>query len=507
MTHALSLKLIRAGIDTQQEPVIYLHTESPVCRAEGFTARSRVQITTSSAQIIATLNIVSNSWVKENEVALSEVAWRLLKPKHGELAKFSHPKAIDSMSYVRGKLYGETLNTTQAEAIINDIHQGHYSDIQLAAYVTACAGHRLSIDETIAITQAMVKAGERLNWQKNLVLDKHCVGGLPGNRTTPIITAIMAAHDLTMPKTSSRAITSPAGTADTMECLANVNLNIAQMKSVVDSHGACLAWGGSMSLSPADDIIIQIERALNLDSEGQMVASVISKKVAAGSTHVLIDLPTGPSAKVRSLDDAKTLSHLLVKTGTELGIKVITHISDGNQPVGRGIGPALEAKDVLKVLRNEQDAPEDLFHRSVVLAGIMLEMAGISGEGQGEKLAAETIQNGAALTKFLAICNAQGSKISSFENEPEAKFQKNINALESGIISYINNRIIAQLASLAGAPKMKKAGLEIHVKLGDKVHKGDTLITLHSEAKGELDYALEFLNAHMDFIMIKPEVI
>ncbi|MCV6606385.1 MAG: thymidine phosphorylase, partial [Porticoccaceae bacterium] len=207
------------------------------------------------------------------------------------------------------------------------------------------------------------------------MLDKHCVGGLPGNRTTPVVTAIIAANDLTMPKTSSRAITSPAGTADTMETITTVQLEFEQMRNVVETEGACLAWGGSVSLSPTDDIVIRVERALDLDSEGQLVASVISKKVAAGSKQVLIDIPVGPTAKVRSQAMAQNLRRLLEKTGAALGLEVRTVVTDGSQPIGTGIGPALEARDVLQVLANDGHAPQDLREKSLLLAGEMLEMA------------------------------------------------------------------------------------------------------------------------------------
>jgi thymidine phosphorylase len=132
------------------------------------------------------------------------------------------------------------------------------------------------------------------------VVDKHSIGGIPGNRTTMIVAPIVAAHGLIMPKTSSRAITSPAGTADTMEVLAKVDLSEAEMRSVVERCGACIAWGGHVNLSPADDVIIAVERPLQIDTPEQMVASILSKKMAAGVTHLVLDIPFGPTAKIRS---------------------------------------------------------------------------------------------------------------------------------------------------------------------------------------------------------------
>lgn len=504
------LYLTRIGIDTYQHAVVFMRKDCHVCRSEGFNAMTRVQVCTSSKSITATLITVSEDFLFHQQAGLSDIAWQMLGAEEGGVVQFSHAPAVDSMSYVRGKLYGEVLTEQSAIAIVEDIKKGNYSDVQLAAFVAACADDRLSLDETIALTRAMVDSGERFHWPQTRVLDKHCVGGLPGNRTTPIVTAIIAANGLTMPKTSSRAITSPAGTADTMETMTPVTLSFEHMQTVVEQQGACLAWGGSVSLSPIDDIVIRIERALDLDSEGQLVASVISKKVAAGSTHVLIDIPVGPSAKVRTHHAAKKLSHHLIATGAALGLYVETIITDGNQPVGRGIGPALEAHDVLAVLRNENNAPRDLRERSLTLAARLLKMAAQDDNSLDKKtdgffrdLANNTLESGQAYEKFLAICDAQGG----FKEPEVAPFKQTLFATEKGIVSYFNNRFIAKFASLAGAPNAVLAGLEMHVRLGDKVEEGQALLTLHAQAQGELDYALEFYSNHPEAIQINKEIL
>jgi len=498
------LYLHRLGVNTHQEPVVYMRQDCHVAISEGFFAHTRVLVTTETASVVATLALVSNELLSHQQAALSEAAWhRLGCPEEGVLARFTHARPVDSMSFVRGKLYNQPFTDDTAMAVISDINNGLYSDIQLSAYVTACAGDRLTLDETIAVTRAMVACGQCFDWHNDVVLDKHCVGGLPGNRTTPIVVAIVAANGLNIPKTSSRAITSPAGTADTMEVMTRVALSFEQMQEVVKKEGACLAWGGSVSLSPTDDLIIRVERALDLDSEGQLVASVISKKVAAGSKQVLIDIPVGPTAKVRSQTMAQTLKRLLEKTGQALGLDVRTIISDGTQPIGRGIGPALEARDVLRVLRNDGHAPQDLLEKSLQLAGIMLEMGGKAENGHGYELAQATLLSGEALNKFIAVCEAQGG----FNEPEEAEYRHCVSAGKKGVISYFNNRFLSKLASLAGAPNSKVAGIELHVSLGDVVEQGAPLFTLHAEAPGELAYALEFLDGHTDVVRIEEEVV
>lgn len=300
------------GIDTYQEPVVYMRADCHICRSEGFEAQSRITIRHQERSIIATLNVVHDQqWLEIDEAGLSEAAWRLLRPDAGGRAVLSHPAPLESLSQVRAKVYGQRLGDIEMAAIVGDIAAGRYADIHLSAFITACAGSRLDLEETTALTRAMIGVGDRLAWPDPVVVDKHCVGGLPGNRTTLVVVPIVAALGLTMPKTSSRAITSPAGTADTMETLAPVNLDIATMRKVVEREGGCIVWGGSVQLSPADDVLIRVERPLDLDSEGQLVASVLSKKAAAGSNHVVIDIPVGPTAKVRSDDAAKTLGQRL----------------------------------------------------------------------------------------------------------------------------------------------------------------------------------------------------
>jgi thymidine phosphorylase len=334
----------------------------------------------------------------------------------------------------------------------------------------------------------MVDSGVRLSWATQPIVDKHCVGGLPGNRTTLIVVPIVAAAGLTIPKTSSRAITSPAGTADTMEALAPVDLDAAAMRRVVEREGGCIVSGTKVRMSPADDVLIRVESPLGFDSEGQLVASVLSKKLAAGSTHVLIDVPVGPTAKVRSLDAAGALAARLETVGTALGLHVETHLSDGTQPVGCGIGPALEARDVIAVLRREPAAPQDLRTRALELAARVLELVPGTARGRGAARATEILDSGLAWRKFAAICEAQGGL-----REPGiAPLTHVVPAARDGVCASIDNRRIAQVAKLAGAPRDVTAGVELHVHLGDRVERGAPLYTVHAESRGELEYALSY---------------
>lgn len=354
------LTLVRLDIDTYREFVIYMNRDCPVCRSEGFVVRSRIDVRLGGRHIVATLNAVGPELLAEDQAGLSESAWSALGARPGEVIELAHPEPLRSESFLRKKVYGGRLERDETRAIVQEIAGGLYDDIHLAAFVTAGAGKGLDLQETVDLTAAMIEVGQRLDWPSQVVADKHSVGGLPGNRTTMIVVPIVAAAGLVIPKTSSRAITSPAGTADAMETLAPVDLDLPSIRRVVEREGGCIAWGGSVRLSPADDILIGVERPLDLDSEGQLVASVLSKKIAAGSTHVILDLPVGPTAKLRDAGSARALGDRLQRVAGSFGLRTVLHLSDGSQPVGRGIGPALEARDVLAVLTRAADAPSDL---------------------------------------------------------------------------------------------------------------------------------------------------
>ena len=496
------LRIRRLGIDTYQEPVVFLREDSHVCRSEGFESQARVELRRGDRHIIATLNVVRGTGLAalaQDEAGLSEAAWRALGGEEHERIYVEHPLPVESFSQVRAKVYGHEFAPGALLEIIQDVSNGRYSNIEMAAFITACAGDRMSSQETIELTRAMVSVGSRMSWAQYPIMDKHCVGGLPGNRTTLIVVPIVAALGLVIPKTSSRAITSPAGTADTMETLAPVVLDEAVLKRVVEKEGGCIAWGGAVGLSPADDILIRVERPLDMDGEAQLVASVISKKLAAGSSHVLIDVPVGPTAKLRSDAAARSLASRLVETGRALGLQVDVVLTDGRQPVGRGIGPALEARDVLAVLQNEASAPADLRERSIMLAGRILEMAQRAPVNTGAALAQAALADGRAWRKFQAIAEAQGG----LRVPPVAPAHHVMMSMKSGLVVSIDNRRLSRVAKLAGAPQSAAAGVDLHTRLGMRVERGEPLYTIHAQSRGELQYALEYAQAQRDVILVE----
>lgn len=494
-----TLKLRRVAIDTYKENVAYLHRECGLYRSAGFQALSKIEIRKEEdgLPVIAVLNVVDDENITQpDELGLSEQGYKQFGVPEGTSVRVSHATPPVSLKAVRKKIAGEGLLFNEYLGIATDIVENRYSKIEMAAFLVACAETGMEREEVLSLTHAMIETGDRLDWGEQMVVDKHCIGGIPGNRTTMLVVPIVAAHGMLIPKTSSRAITSPAGTADTMEVLAKVDLDPRELHNIIQRERACLAWGGTARLAPVDDILISVERPLYLDSPGQMVASILSKKIAAGVTHLLIDIPVGPTAKMHSRMAALQLRKLFEYVGDRMGLNLVVVITDGTQPIGRGIGPVLETRDVLQVLKNDPVAPVDLRDKSLQLAGRILEFDPDVRGGQGYVIARDILDSGRALAKLQDIIKAQGvNKISMVPG----RLQYNVLAPADGVVNAIDNRQIAHIARLAGAPMDKGAGLDLHYKLGDRVRRGEPLYTIHADFLADFNFAKESVGTDIGY--------
>jgi thymidine phosphorylase len=485
-----NLVLRRVAIDTYRENVAYLNRDCGVYRAEGFQALSKVEVRANGRHILATLNVVDDASIVDcGELGLSEDAFAQLDVADGHTVSVSQAEPPGSMSALFRKINGERLDKEDFRAIVHDIAQHHYSKIELTAFMVATNRGEMDREEVYFLTEAMVASGRRLDWHAPLVVGKHCIGGIPGNRTSMLVAPIVADHGMLCPKTSSRAITSPAGTADTMEVLANVALPFDKLSEIVREHRGYLAWGGTADLSPADDVLISVERPLSLDSPAQMVASILSKKIAAGSTHLVLDIPIGPTAKVRSMPDAQRLRRLFEYVASRRHLSLEVVITDGRQPVGSGVGPVLEARDVMRVLKNDPRAPNDLRQKALRLAGRLIECDSDVRGGDGFAIARDILDSGRALMRMNAIIEAQGSHDFDHSHPKLGALTFEVLADATGVVTGIDNLQIARLARLAGAPKVKGAGVDLLRKLGDPVAIGDTLYRVHADFHNDLQFS------------------
>ena len=490
-----TLSVRRVPIDTHPENTAFLLRHKNGYSPEQYQALRKLRIFGPSCEILATLALVEDENILgPGQIGLGEQAFRRLGCKEGTEVSIEQARPPASLEFVRRKIGGETLDEAEIAAIIRDVTTFRYSPMEISAFLVACAGF-MGTDETLSLTRAMIDVGNRLHWDAPLVVDKHCIGGIPGNRTSMIVVPIIAAHGLICPKTSSRAITSPSGTADTMEVLAEVDLSQERMAAVVAAEKAALAWGGRMNLSPADDVLISVERPLRLDTHEQMVASILSKKAAAGSTHLVLDIPVGPTAKVRSQSDAVRLRKLFEYVAKRLGIVTDVIITDGSQPVGRGVGPVLEARDVMSVLRNDGDAPADLRDRAVMLAGRVLEFDPELEGGKGYARALTLLASGAALAAMERIIAAQGPRVPPLLGTH--RFE--VKALSDGRVASIDCERITRIARLAGAPMDKGAGIDLLHKVGAEVRVGDPLYVIYAHSETGLGFARDLADEHTGY--------
>lgn len=446
---------------------------------------SRIEVFYRKKKLVLPVNL-ADKLLAEGEIAFSQEATDYLGISKGQSVNVSLALEPRSTRFIFKKLEGKELTKVEISAIINDIVNNSLNEAEIAYFVSANFHYGMSFKETIYLTEAMAKTGEMLSWGSNKIADKHSIGGIPGNRTTPIVVSICAAAGIIMPKTSSRAITTAAATADVMESMTNVYLSTKKLKEVVRKTNACIAWGGSLGLAPADDKLIRVEKMLNVDPESQLIASIMAKKIAAGSKFLLLDIPYGVGAKV-SLKKAKRLRKEFTKVARHFGIKIRVILTDGSQPIGNSVGPNLEAMDIYKILRR-QNPPRDLEEKAIHLSSEILEMMGKAKKGSGRKMAQEILDSGKALKKFEEIISAQGKSKTPLRF---AKFSHNILSQTSGKVIEIKNRPINLLAHSLGCPTNASAGLTLHKHVGDSVKKGEPILTLYAETKKELEEGVE----------------
>ncbi len=462
----------------------------------------RILVRNNSREVPCILDISeSKKAVPEGKIGLFEEVLAKLQVQNDSIVDIKLTGKPESVKHIRDKLYGKKLHYQELYHIMDDITHDRLTDIEKTYFVAGGFAKGFTHQEIVDMTKAMVHTGKKLKFP-GITVDKHSIGGIPGNRTTMIIVPILAAAGFTMPKTSSRAITSPAGTADTMECLANIELTEEQIKRVVRKTGACMVHGGSMSLAPADDKIIEVEHPLSIDAEGQLLASVMAKKYSVSANHVLIDIPMGKSTKAPTRKKAGHLRAMFELIGRKLGMNVRVIITDGSQPIGYGVGPLLEARDVLAVLRNDQSAPLDLRKKGLMMAGKLLVMTRKGQDGKKDKggkdglaLATKILESGRAWKKMNEIIEAQGRK----RLPPLGTYTFAVKAGRTGRIKEIDNEIIAKIARLAGAPDDKGAGLYIWKKVNDYLTKGDILYTIYAESKFKLELAKEFVQENKGY--------
>jgi len=456
----------------------------------GVKTNGRISVKTISKNpdSVSTIVDIAKTLVGKKQIAVSTELKERLSLKNGQKVDVDLSINPRSLTFIKNKMNGKRLSQKEISEIIYDITRNSLSDAEIALFISAMYDKGMNMQETIYLINAISNSGQKLKWKGKLIADKHSIGGIPGNRTTPLVVAICAAGGLIMPKSSSRAITTAAGTADVIETIAKVEFSVKELKKIVEKTGACLIWGGSLEIVPADEKIITIEKMLNIDPESQLLASIMSKKLSLGANYILIDIPYGKTAKVDK-KKGEGLKKKFEYLGKYFKKKILVVLTKGDEPIGNGIGPVLEIFDILKILKRSENRALDLEKKSIFLSGKLFELTGKSKEGEGEKMAREILDSGKALKKFSEIIKAQGGTVDHLK---PAKFKKNILATKTGKILWIDNKKINSLARIAGSPLDKAAGLYLHKHVGEKIKKGEKILTIYSESKTRLRESLRF---------------
>ncbi len=490
-TRRLQLKLV--PIDAWRDNIAYLPGDSMLGVAD-FDGPGKVDVAGQvdapgeRRSIRARINVVEPGWLlAPDEIGLSREAFAQLALPEGSEITLTRTPPQHSRDALRAKIQGHELGASEYAMLLRDIVEGRYPDSEISAFLVA-ATRSLSDAEVGALASVRAGFSTPLRWDEPIVVDKHSMGGIPGSRITLIVAPIVAAHGLAMPKTSSRAITSAAGTADAMEVLAKVDLTVDDVRRTVSEARACIAWNGRINHSAVDDVMNAITRPLGIDSNRWSVASIISKKLTAGSTHVVVDLPYGRRAKLHSRAEAEELGALFEMVGRSVGLHVEAVPTCGAAPIGRGIGPALEVRDVLWVLEGQAEAPADLREKALDFAGRILAWdPAIATPERGRARAADLLASGAARIALDAIVTAQGRRDPS---PRPATLTHTVRALRPGRIGEIDGWRIAGIARRAGAPFDKSAGIDLLRRVGDDVATGEGLFTIHASSGPDLEAAV-----------------
>ncbi|HOX35908.1 MAG TPA: AMP phosphorylase [Methanoregulaceae archaeon] len=461
-------------------------------RSIGVLDGDRVQVINQANGITATAFVDTTQTIaQQGTVGIYHITNERILASDGDEIEIREAGRPASLEYIKKKMDGNRLSKQETLAIIRDVVNDDISPAELTAFITASYINPLDMEEVESLTRAMVETGEQITFATKPIVDKHSIGGVPGNKISLLVVPLIAASGLKIPKTSSRAITGAGGTADLMEVLAPVEFSASEVQQMTEKAGGVIVWGGATNIAPADDRIIIQEYPFKIDARGQMLASVMAKKYAVGANLVVIDIPVGPHTKMATIQDGRKLAREFIELGERLNMRVECALTYGDIPVGHSIGPKLEVIEALRVLEGATE-PNSFIQKSIALAGIALEMSGKAARGTGVVMAQDLLSSGKALEKFRKIIEIQGGdpNVRSSDIQP-GEFQFVVNAQTSGYVIEMNNKSLITLARIAGAPHDSGAGILLHAKKGTLVKAGEPLFTIYADRNWRLQKAIE----------------
>jgi AMP phosphorylase len=471
------------------DPLVVLMNEADA-DANGFREGQKCIFMWQDVELYTLVNITDTE-IGVGEIGVFTELWEQYKIPNGEMVRCEILQRPESIDFIKKKLMGHKLSREEIMAIMADISDRKIREIEVAYFMACFFNPGFDDEEVQFIAEAMASAGDILSFKgygkNDYVVDKHSIGGIAAKGITPILVPIIASLGLVIPNTSTRAITTPAGTTDILEVLMPVSFSNEDVMKIVKKTGSCMIWGGSLKLAPADDVMISVERELEGQSYSKLIASIVAKKISMGITHIVIDIPYGKSAKVKTPEDAQSLSNKFIKLFNAVGIQCETFMRFVNSPDGNGVGPVLEVRDILRVLEQSPKRPMPLEKVTCEMAGRLIEMVGMADFGQGRKLAKQQLENGKALEKFWEIAMAQGAKKVLKEDELTiGKYSKDYLAPKSGRIAFVDNHEVVEIARALGTPFIKEAGIYFYKLVGEYIEEGEKLFTLYATNEDRL---------------------
>lgn len=418
---------------------------------------------------------------------------------------------------IQKKKEGKALTQKEIAYLVDGFTRGDIPDYQMAAWLMACYFHPPDFEETLFLTRQMLHSGRVLDFShiSHQKIDKHSTGGV-GDKTSLIIAPIVASYDVSVPMVAGRGLGHTGGTLDKLESIPgfSVDLSIEQFQSAVGKHGLAI-MGQTQEFAPADARMYALrDVTATVDCIPLIVASIMSKKLAAGTDGMVLDVKYGKGAFMRTFSSAKLLAKWLVKMGRLFEKKMVAVVTDMNQPLGNKLGNSLEIEEAIDTLRG--NGPKDLTELSLNLSAQMLCLAGVAKNvEQGIKLAKAAIENGTALKKFEAVICEQGGDtrvIQSFNILPKAKYRTEFSlSPPHGYIYEIDAFRVGKAVSLLGGGREKagdnidlSVGIVLHKKVGDRLLAGESLLTLHHNDEKKREAAQDELKKA--FVIQKEKV-
>ncbi len=485
------------------DPLIVLMNEKDAIE-EGFHIGTKAMLCWKDVCLYVTVDF-TDSVVDPGELGLFNEVWEKYRIPSHDIVSLTISKPPESLDAIRKKIKGAKLGYDEIKKIMEDVSQRRLSTIEMTYFASTYYNPGFDDEEVYFLTKAMAETGTSFDFKNGnedlVIADKHSIGGIPAKGVTPVLVPIIASCGLIIPNTSSRSITTPAGTSDMLEVVMPVILSKEKITEVVKKEKGCLVWGGGLDLAPADDILINIERPLRIESVDKFLVSIIAKKIPMQITKLIIDIPYGEGAKLETFEEVTEVEGHFEKLCSQFDIDVEVYKREAFGPDGNGVGPTLEIRDVLRIFERHPERPKNLESLIIDMTGRLLELAGVAKSGEGAPLARSKIENGEAGKKFWAIAIAQGAPKELTSDQLQlAPYTFDVDSEKNGIVSRIGIRQTVDIARALGAPFVKEAGIYFHKTVGDNVKTGDKLFTLYAMNPERLELGKHLMEKVGEFV-------